>query len=82
MVRAWIHSKELAIDHVRNCRERMPVLGMNVGERPCDAAPRQSCAHVRIVEHVKRVVVINELVMERLAEHRPRQRDQKKTDAN
>ena len=62
MVRAWIHSEQLAIEHVRNRRERMPVLRMNMGKRPLDASPGQASAHVRIVEHVKRIVVINELV--------------------
>src|ERR1700736_2832723 len=82
MVRAWIHSKQLAIEHVRNRRERMPVLGMNMSEGPLDPSPRQARAHVRVVEHVKRIVVINELVTACLSKYRPRKRDQKNTDAN
>jgi len=82
MMRAWIQAEQLAIEHVRHRRERMPVLGMNMGEGPLDSGPRQPRAHVRIVEHVKRIVVINELVTECLPEHRPRKRDQKNTDAD
>ena len=77
---AWIYSKQLAIEHVRNRRERMPVLGVNMGEGPLDPWPRQAAAHVRIVEHVKRIVVINELVTAGLTKHRPRDGDQKNAD--
>ena len=80
-MRAWIQPKELAIEHVRDRGEGMPVLGMNMRERPRDATPAQSRTHVRVIEHVKRIVIINELVMERLSEHRPRDRDQKEADA-
>src|SRR5438552_19125752 len=59
----------------------MPVLGMNVVERPQDASPGQSRAHVRVVEHVKRIVMIDKLMAKSLAEHRPRDRQQKNADA-
>src|SRR5437868_14948191 len=81
MMRAWIHAEQLAIEHVRNRRERVPVLGMNMGERPPDAPPGQSGANVRIVEHVKRIVIIDKLMAKSLAEHHPRDRDQKNADA-
>src|SRR5438477_7934013 len=81
MMRAWIHAEQLAIEHVRNRRERVPVLGMNMGERPPDAPPGRSGAHVRIVEHVKRIVIIDKLMAKSLAEHRPRDRNQKNADA-
>jgi len=81
MMRAWIHAEQLAIEHVRNRRERVPVLGMNVGERPQDASPGQARAHVRVVEHVKRIVIIDKLMAKSLAEHRPRDRNQKTADA-
>jgi len=80
-MRAWIHAEQLAIEHVRNRRERVPVLGMNMGERPPDAPPGRSGAHVRIVEHVKRIVIIDKLMAKSLAEHRPRDRNQKNADA-
>ena len=80
-MRAWIHAEQLAIEHVQNRRERVPVLGMNVGECPPDAPPRQSGANVRVVEHVKRIVIIDKLVAKSLAEHRPRDRNQKNADA-
>ena len=50
-------------------------------EGPGDPAPGQTRPHVRVVEHVKRIVIIYELVMEGLPEHRPCDRDQKDADA-
>ena len=81
MMGAWIQAEQLAIEHVRDGRERMPVLRMNMGERPPDAAPGQACAHMHVVEHVKRIVVVNELMPKCLAENRPGERNQKNADA-
>jgi len=81
-MRAWIHAEQLAIEHVRNRRERVPVLRMNVRERPRNAPPRQARAHVRVVEHIKRIVIIDELMANSLAERRPCDRDQKNADAD
>src|SRR3981081_1962149 len=82
MVRAWIHAEQLAIQHVRNRRKRMPVLGMNMSEGPLDSAPRQARAHMCVVDHVKRIIIINELITACLSKDRPRQRDQKNANAN
>ena len=82
VMRARVHAEQLTIEHVRHRCERVPVLGMNMSESPRDPAPRQPCSHVRVVEHVKRIVVINELVIARLTKHRPRQCDQKNANAN
>lgn len=77
MMRAWIQAEQLAIEHVRDRRQRMPVLGMHMGERPPNPAPAQPRADVRVIKHVKRIVVIDELMLKRLPKNRPRQRDQK-----
>src|SRR6266481_4917446 len=58
----------------------MPVLGMHVRERPGDAVPAQSRAHMRVVEHVKGIVVVDELVVNGLPENRPRYRKQENGD--
>ena len=81
VVRARIHSEQLAVEHVRDRRQRMPVLRMDMRERPDNPAPGQARAHVRVVEHVKRIVIIDELMAERLSKHRPRDRDQNDNDA-
>jgi len=81
MMRAWIHPEQLAIEHVRDRGQRMPVLRVDVRERPDDAAPGKARAHVRVVEHVERIIVIDELMVECLPEHRPDDRDQNDNDS-
>jgi hypothetical protein len=81
MVRAGIQAEQLSIEHVRNRSEGMPVLGMHVRERPRDSVPAEPRSHVRVVVNVKRIVIVDELMMKSLAEDRPRNRDQKNSDA-
>ena len=81
MLCARIQAEHLAIEHVRNRSERMPVLGMHVRERPRDSVPAEPRSHVRVVVNVKRIVIVDELMMKSLAEDRPRNRDQKNSDA-
>src|SRR5215469_1877204 len=54
---------------------------MNVSESPADSAPGQTGTHVRVVKHVKGIVVVNKLMMERLPEHCPGNPDQKDDNA-
>lgn len=81
MMRTGIDPEQLTIEHVRNRRERMPVLGMDMGEGPPDPMPAQPRTHVGVVVNVKRIVVVDKLMMERLPEHRPRDRDEKNPNA-
>ncbi len=74
-MRARIHPEKLAIQHVRHGRKGMPVLGMNVGEGPSDPLPAQPCPNVRIVVNIKWIVIVDELMAERLPENGPRDRD-------
>ena len=75
VMRAGIETEELAIKHVRDGRERVPVLRMHMRKRPLHALRRHAAANVRILQNVKRIVVINEAVMARLAEDEPDKRD-------
>jgi len=70
----------LAIHHVGQTGNRMPVGGMDVGERPENPGERQTTGNIRIVVDVGVVVVIDEVVMNRLPEDDRRDRRQK--DAN
>jgi len=81
MLRTRVHPEDLAIEHMRNRSKRMPVLGMDMRERPTNPVPAQSRAHVWVVVDVKRIVIVDELMMKSLAEDRPRNRDQKNSDA-
>jgi hypothetical protein len=53
----------------------MPIMGMDVGERPSNALPAQSGTNVVIFADVNRVVEVDEFMADRLAENRPRNRD-------
>src|ERR1700736_4868551 len=72
MVTGWIESEYLAIDHVRDSRERMPVLRVRLSKRRDKAVPRQAGADFAIFVNVVLVVVINELVLQGLTENGPR----------
>ena len=80
MMPARLHPEELAIEHVRDRRERVPVLGMDVRERPSNTVPIQSGPNMRIFKHVKRIVIIHELMADRLSEHCPGDGDQRSPD--
>ena len=81
MMPAGPEAEQLTIHHVRNRRERMPVLRMNVRERPSNAVPAQAGANVRVLDHVSRVVIIDELKAKRLTEDRPGDRKDKNADS-
>jgi hypothetical protein len=81
MMSAGIESKELAVEHVRNCRQWMPVSRVAVRERPNDSGQRQAAGYGRVFIDVNVIVEINEIVAERLPENQPRDCDQKKANA-
>ena len=80
MMRTRLQTEKLTIQHVRHGRERMPIMGMDVGERPSNALPAQSGTNVVIFADVNRVVEVDEVMADRLAENRPRNRDQRGTN--
>ena|ERR1051326_63153 len=51
---------------------------MNMGERPLYALKRKTAANLRIVKHVIVIIVVNKLVVERLAKRNPGNRCQEK----
>jgi hypothetical protein len=60
----------------------MPVLGMNVGERPDDSTERDAVPDRRVAVEIRDIIVVDELVPERLAEDDPGKRRQKNADAD
>ena len=64
---AGAQPEQLHIQHMRKPRQRMPVAGMKMAERPDHARPRQPVQHLRILEDILRVVIIGEDT----ARHRP-----------
>ena len=75
MMRTRLHTEELAIHHVRHRRQRMPIVGMDVGKGPSNPVPAQAGADLVIFADVSRIIEIDEFVAERLTENRPRNRD-------
>jgi hypothetical protein len=59
----------------------MPVLGMDVGEGPLNSAPTYARAHMRVIVDIQWIVVIDELMVERLSEYHPGNRSEEDSDA-
>src|SRR5436853_7239424 len=73
MMTAGFQIEDLAIKHVRNQGERVPIVRLRVDESFADGVPTQSAANQRIAVDVGLIVIVNEVVPERLTEHAPNQ---------
>lgn len=80
VVPAGVYSVELAIKHMCDCRQRMPVFGMDMRKRPGDVGDADATRDPRVLINVTRIVVVNEIVPECLTKDDPRQDEE--TDAN
>src|ERR1700686_1172351 len=81
MMSARFQPVELAIQHMRDGRQRMPVLGMNMCEGPRDTRDSETACYFRILIDVVLIIVVNELVPERLAKNQPHDKGKKNADA-
>ena len=79
MMPARIQTKELAVKHVGQGGQGMPIAAMAVCERPDDALPMQPLGDGRILVNVP-TIVVNEAVVQSLAEDGPDGQCQKKTN--
>src|SRR6266702_224916 len=61
-----VHAKELAIDHVRNPRERMPVRRIPRGERPDESRAGKTPIHHWIFLDIRGVIESDELMPDHL----------------
>ena len=71
----------MAIQHVRNPGKRMPITGMEVGERPSNPFPGQTVQNMYILEDIVRVVVIGEIKPDDRQIHGPYRHREQKTDS-
>ena len=62
MLRACVQPEQLAIEHVAQPGEGVPVGRMEGAERPEHAGAGQPTAHVHVLDHVLRVVEVDEPV--------------------
>ena len=80
MVLSGAEPEELAVEHVRHARQRMPVPHVAVGEHPNDAVDGKTVRDMRILKHVLVVIKIDELVVRGLGEHQGDSQQQEATD--
>jgi hypothetical protein len=71
MMSPRLQAIELAIQHVRNRSERMPVSGMGVGERPLNPVERKAICDSWVQDDVTLVVITYEVVAKRSAKSDP-----------
>ena len=62
VVTGRVEAEQLAVQHVRDPRERMPVGGVAGRHRPADVLEADAAPHVAVLAHVVGVVVVHELV--------------------
>ena len=75
MMSPGVQSKELAIEHVRQRVERIPLAGRPFGESPADSFAGQPRRDQWIGEDEEAVVVTEQHVIERLAIDEPDRHD-------
>jgi uncharacterized protein YoaH (UPF0181 family) len=80
MMAAGLEAEQLAIEHVRERGERVPVARMRVGERPGNVTERKASAYGRVVSDINWIIEINEVVAKRLREDEPGNRNETNAD--
>jgi hypothetical protein len=70
-VAAGVPPVQLTIEHVRKPGERMPIIGVIACERPCHPLKREAADDLRIIVNIIRVIVVHEVVTQRLAKNQP-----------
>ena len=63
---------QLAIEHVCDCRQRVPVFGMHMGECPSDIREVNAASDPGVLVDVTRIVVVNEIEAKSLCKHHAR----------
>src|SRR5262245_2906151 len=71
---------QVAVQHVRQPRQRMPIPGISSGESPDDTFSGESCLHIAVFHNVCMVVVGDEIVVSRLPIDRNSRHDQNQND--
>jgi hypothetical protein len=64
MVSSWIEAEELAIEHVGEPGQRMPVAGVPGGESPTPAVQAEAALDHVVLGHIVRIVEVEELAVE------------------
>ena len=72
---------KLAIQHVREPRQRTPIAAGTPGESPADPLHAQPLGHFRVLPHVYIVVVVDEPVPNRLPKNQSDRQQKQTTNA-
>ena len=71
MMTPWLEPVQLAIQHVRDRRERVPVGVVNMGKGPLNIAWTETANDPWVGVNVRTIIVVYEAVVQRLAKHDP-----------
>ena len=77
---AGIQPVKLAVEHVGEPGQRMPVADVAISKRPLNSPPTQALADLGIVVHISRIIVVDKLVSQCLAENHPDGQGQTEAD--
>src|SRR5437879_1668976 len=80
MMACSMQTINLAIEHVREPRQRVPVAGIKSGKSPGNASPTQACLNTAILRYILLIVIIQKFMVPALPEHG--QGDQPQGEAN
>ena len=76
-----VEPEQLAIEHMRNTRQRMPVSRVKMGKYSNHVIERDALDDARILININMVIEIDEIVPERLPKDQPGDCDQSETHA-
>ena len=82
MMASCFNAVQLAVQHVRDGGQRMPVHGMNMGERPGSTADTEPAGYFCIFIDITRIIIVNEVVPEGLAKYKPHEYHERKADTD
>ena len=75
-----VYAKQLAIEHVRQSGEWMPVGGVKMSEGPCDVGETQPAGHATGTINVIVIIITHPIEVRGLSEDNPDQRGKREDD--
>jgi hypothetical protein len=74
MMPTWVYAEQLAIEHLRQGGDGMPVSGVKMSEGPCDVGEAQPAGHATGAINVIVIIVTDPIEVRGLPEDNPDQR--------
>ena len=82
MMQARLYAEQLAIEHVRQGSDRMPIGGVKMSEGPCDVGEAEPAGHATGAINVIVIIVTDPIEARGLSEDNPDQRGKCEDDQN